>query len=354
MPSKHVLPRFRIAVVGTGAVGGYYGAKLAYYGRDVHFLVRNEEERARLQRFGLQIKSREGNFRVAKVQAHATTEEIGPCDLVIIALKATANDALPAVLPPLLGPETVLLMLQNGLGGDEFLAERFGAERVLGGLCFVCLNKTAPGVIEHGGYGTITLGEFAGYPLPRTHDLAWELKRCGVVTRVVADLAEARWRKLVWNIPFNGLTLLGTAMRGPGAAPATTADVLADDALAYLARGLMGEVIAAARKLGHANPGGFCRSPGQAHHRDEGVSAQHAPGLSRRPTVGTGCNLGRTLPAGVQCRGGSRTHGNTLLPIAERHGVFYGRSIEPTALNNRPASVVIDAFPSTGNAGCPA
>ena len=257
MASKHVLPRFRIAVVGSGAVGGYYGAKLAYYGREVHFLVRSEEERARLKRFGLQIKSREGNFRVAKVNAHATTAEIGPCDLVIVALKATANDALPELLPPLLGPETILLTLQNGLGGDEFLAEHFGAERVLGGLCFVCLNKTAPGVIEHTGHGFITLGEFAGYPLPRTHDIGWELKRCGVVARVVADLAGARWRKLVWNIPFNGLTLLATAARPPGSAPATTADVLADDALAYLARRLMEEIIAAARKLGHTIPGDF-------------------------------------------------------------------------------------------------
>ena len=78
-----------------------------------------------------------------------------------------------------------------------------------------------------------------------------------VVARVVADLAEARWRKLVWNVPFNGLTLLATAMRGPGATPVTTADVLADDALAYLARRLMEEVIAAARKLGHTIPADF-------------------------------------------------------------------------------------------------
>ena len=257
MPSTHVLPRFRIAVVGAGAVGGFYGAKLAYYGRDVHFLVRSEEERARLKRFGWQVKSREGNFRVAKVHAHATTAEIGPCGLVIVALKATANEVLTDLLPPLLGPDTVLLTLQNGLGGDEFLAERFGADRVMGGLCFVCLNKTAPGVIAHGGYGTITLGEFAGYPLPRTHDVAWEFKRCGIAARVVADLAEARWRKLVWNIPFNGLTLLATAMRPAGAEPVTTAGVLADDALAYLARRLMDEVIAAARKLGHCIPADF-------------------------------------------------------------------------------------------------
>ncbi len=257
MPSRHVLPGYRVAVVGAGAVGGFYGAKLAYYGRDVHFLVRSEADRAALRRFGWQVQSKKESFRVAKVNAHAATADIGPVDLVLIALKATANDALADLLPPLLGPGTVLLTLQNGLGNEEFLAERFGAQRVLGGLCFVCLNKTAPGVIEHQGYGNIALGEFGGYPLPRTHDIAWEFKRCGVTARVVADLPEARWRKLVWNIPFNGLTLLATAQRSPGAPPISTAELLADEGLAYLARRLMDEITAAGRKLGHAIPGDF-------------------------------------------------------------------------------------------------
>ncbi len=256
-PSTHVLPRYRIAVVGAGAVGGFYGAKLAHFGREVHFLIRSEEERTVLRRFGLRVKSREGNFRVAKTLAHASTDTIGPCDLVLIAIKATANDALPAILAPLLRPDTVLLTLQNGLGNEEFLAERYGPERVLGGLCFVCLNKTAPGVIEHLGYGAVTLGEHHGFPLPRTHDIAWEFKRCGINARVVADLAEARWRKLVWNIPFNGMTVLATALRKTGEPPVSTADLLADDALAYVTRRLADEVIAAARKLGHAIPSDF-------------------------------------------------------------------------------------------------
>ncbi len=244
-------------MVGSGAVGGFYGAKLAYYGRDVHFLVRSEVERAALRRFGWRVNSQKEAFRVAKVNVHAATAEIGPVDLVLIALKATANEALPGLLPPLLGPNTLLLTLQNGLGCEEFLAERYGGERVLGGLCFVCLNKTAPGVVEHQGYGNLALGEFSGYPLPRTHDIAWEFKRCGVTARVVADLAEARWRKLVWNIPFNGLTVLATARQPPGASPVSTAEVLADDSLAYLARRLMDEIIAAGRKLGYAIPSDF-------------------------------------------------------------------------------------------------
>ena len=257
MPSRHVLPRLRIAVVGAGAVGGFYGAKLAYYGRDVHFLIRSEAERTAIRRFGWQVKSKKEGFRVAKVNVYASTEEIGPVDLVLVALKATANDALPELLPPLMGPSTLLITLQNGLGNDEYLADKYGADRVLGGLCFVCLNKTAPGVIEHQGYGNIALGEFSGYPLPRTHDIAWEFKRCGVTARVVASLAEARWHKLVWNIPFNGLTLLATAQRPPDAAPVSTADLLADDSLAYLTRRLMDEIIDAGRRLGYAIPKDF-------------------------------------------------------------------------------------------------
>ena len=253
MRSNHQLPGLRIAVVGTGAVGGFYGAKLAYLGRDVHFFIRSEEERAAIRRFGLRVKSKQGNFRVAKAQVHASTEEIGPCDLVIIALKATANEALLQLLPPLLGPETVLLTLQNGLGNEEFLAEHFGAGRVMGGLCFVCLNRTGPGVIEHQGYGAVALGEFDRYPEPRSHDIAWEFKRCGITARVVADLAAERWRKLVWNIPFNGLTILASLGKPPGG-EATVADVLSDPSLSYLATRLMDEIIAIANHLGHAIP----------------------------------------------------------------------------------------------------
>lgn len=251
MPSRHRLPEYRIAVVGAGAVGGYYGGKLAAFGRDVHFLIRSEEERAVWRRHGLRIKSAQGDTHIAKVQAHATTEEIGPVDLVLIAIKATANDALDKLIPPLLGPETVLLTLQNGLGSDDALAERFGAGRVTGGLCFVCLNRTAPGVIEHTGHGAITLGEYARFPTPRVHDIVWEFKRCGIPAHAVADLATERWRKLVWNIPFNGLTILDSALAGE---MRTVADLLADDDWSYLVRRLMDETIAVAGRLGHAIP----------------------------------------------------------------------------------------------------
>jgi 2-dehydropantoate 2-reductase len=242
--AKHSLPGFRIVIVGSGAIGSYYGSKLAYYGRDVHFLMRGDLYAVRKR--GLHIRSKGENIHVAKVNCHTSTEEIGPSDLVIIALKATSNDALPALLSPLLHEKTALLTLQNGLGSEEFLAEHFGAERVLGGLCFVCLNRIAPGVIEHYDYGRVAIGEFRRYPQPRTHDIAWEFKRCGIVCSVIEDLVLERWRKLVWNIPLNGLSVVAGGM--------DTAAILADENLRRLTLELMDEVISIANRCGHVLP----------------------------------------------------------------------------------------------------
>ena len=244
MRARYILPNFRIAVVGAGAVGGYYGAKLAYHGRDVHFLMRGDVREIR--RFGLRVQSRTESFRLAKVNCYNSTAEIGPCDLVIIAIKTTANSALLDLLPPLLRKDTMLLTLQNGLGNEEFLAEHFGAHRVMGALCFVCLTQTARGVIEQLGHGRIILGEYARYPRPRTHDVAWEFKRCGVVCTVAENLRRERWRKLVWNIPFNGLSVVTGGL--------DTAAIVAQDTLRARALALMDEVIAAANLGGYDLP----------------------------------------------------------------------------------------------------
>ena len=241
---KHTLPHFRIAVVGTGAVGCYYGGKLAQFGRDVHFLMRSDYEVVRKR--GLRLRSKGENVHVAKTNVYRSTEEIGPCDLVIVAVKITANRELPPLIAPLLGERTMILTLQNGLGNEEFLAGEFGAERILGGLCSICLSRVAPGVIERYDNGRLALGEFTGFPQPRLHDLAWEFKRCGVVCSVVADLALERWRKLVWNIPFNGLAVAAGGI--------DTAKILADDGLRELAVELMDETIAIANHCGHKLP----------------------------------------------------------------------------------------------------
>jgi 2-dehydropantoate 2-reductase len=211
----------------------------------VHFLMRGDV--SEIRQLGLRIRSKDGDLRVVNVQLSASTEEIGPCDLVLIAVKATSNPDLLELIPPLLHENTMLLTLQNGLGNEEFLAENFGTERVLGGLCFVCLNRVSRGVIEEYGHGHLTIGEFRASPLPRTHEVVEEFKRCGVVCSVLEDLALERWRKLVWNVPFNGLTITGGGI--------DTAAILADEPLRNLTLVLMDEVITAANACGYPLPG---------------------------------------------------------------------------------------------------
>jgi len=234
----------RIAIVGSGAVGGYYGARLAQHGREVHFLMRSDYQH--VHQHGLKILSHLGSFDLPQVHCHREPEDIGPCDLVIIAMKTTANAALPAIIAPLLHDDTLLLTLQNGLGNEEFLASHFGAQRVLGGLCFVCINRTAPGVIEHLAQGQIAMGEFIGAPQPRTHAIAEMLRESQIDCTVEPSLMAARWRKLVWNIPFNGLSIAGGGL--------DTERILSDKELSALVRILMDEVIAAASVLGHDLP----------------------------------------------------------------------------------------------------
>lgn len=238
----------RIAVVGSGAVGSYYGGKLAATGHDVRFLMRADLET--VQRQGLTIRSTESPELVLNpVQAYGSTEEIGPVDLVMIALKTTANAALDTLIPPLLHANTTLVTLQNGLGNERYLAERFGAQRVMGALCFVCLNRVAPGVIQHFGHGAISIGEYEGTPKPRTRALADWLAHAGIEAVTVENLITERWRKLVWNVPFNGLSI--------AAGELTTDRILASAPLEALVRGLMEEVVAIAAARGHEIPASY-------------------------------------------------------------------------------------------------
>ena len=254
----------KIAVVGCGAVGSYYGAKLCRVGNEVHFLLRSDYEVVRRQ--GVSIRSPDGDFN-ARPECAQTPEAIGPSDLVLIGLKTTANDQFPKLLPPLTGPFTAVITLQNGLGNEEALARLFPAGQILAGLCFVCLNRLEPGIILHMDYGTIVLGEFQGGPEPRTHDIAGLFRNAGVACNVAENLAQAHWEKLVWNIPFNGIGVAGTAghdafaCQGPEAGsrkltgPCLTTDrLLADARWETLVRELMLEVIRAANALGFSIP----------------------------------------------------------------------------------------------------
>lgn len=237
----------KLVIVGTGAIGGYYGARLARSGADVHFLARSDY--AAISERGLKVTSPEEAWGLYPVQAYKTPQDIGPADLVIISLKATANGALGSLLPPLLHERTAILTLENGLGSDELLAQHFGKERVIGGLCFIAVNRTAPGELVCMHPGSISFAEYDRPAGPRLAELAGLFAAAGIEANTSDRLAELRWRKLVWNIPFNGLAI--------AAGGVTTDRILSDAGLEGEVRALMSEVIGAAAKLGYSIPLSF-------------------------------------------------------------------------------------------------
>ncbi len=239
-----------MAIVGSGAIGGYFGACMADAGMDVSFLMRSDLAHVRSRGMYIQ-REHAPSFSLRTVQCFASTAEIGPCDLVIIAVKTTDNHLLPHLLPPLLHEGTVLLTLQNGLGNVEFLQQHFGVGRVLGGLVFMGINRTEPGRIENynPNGGSVTIGEPVGAAGLRVRKVCDLMRRANIIDRSSDDLQLAIWRKLVWNVPFNGLSI---AARG------VTTDIIVDSAdLRNLALGLMREVQAGAKALGMMIPDAF-------------------------------------------------------------------------------------------------
>jgi 2-dehydropantoate 2-reductase len=223
-----------IAVIGAGAVGGYYGALLARAGHDVRFLMRSDLQAVKAN--GLDVRSISGNFRLPVVAAVATPEEIGPVDWVICSLKATALERAEALVAPCLRPDTRIVALMNGLGIEDRFAEWFGGQKVFGGMAFVCINRGQAGVIHHLEYGRVSIGHYEGNSA-ELDLLRALLESAAIEVAVAPNLRYARWEKLCWNIPFNGLSVAGGGIG--------TQAILGDSVLEQTARRAMREVVEA-------------------------------------------------------------------------------------------------------------
>lgn len=234
-------PRPTIAIIGAGALGGYYGCRLSQHGNDVHFLLRSDYALVRKQ--GWKIRSVDGDFALPAetLNLYDNPGAMPKADLVIVTLKTTANHALGNLISPVLKPDTIILTLQNGLGNEQLLGEKFGMERVLGGMAFVCINRLPDGVIHHMDHGVIRLGEPAGGISPRVEAVVKLMCDSGIACESLDNLRYGRWEKLLWNIPFNGLGAL---------LDRNTAQLLNAPAGMQLLKSLMEEVRRAARADG--------------------------------------------------------------------------------------------------------
>ena len=231
----------RYAVIGTGAIGGYYGARLDKSGFEVHFLLHSD------YRFvvdnGLTVDSCDGSFHLPSPKVYDNTASMPECDVVIVALKTTNNHLLPSLLPPLLKPDTIVLLIQNGIGVEADVEKMFPRQPLAAGLAFICSAKTGPGHVNHQFYGNINIGNYSCADLQRFQQLVDDFRAAGIGAASVGYL-EARWKKAVWNMPFNGMTV---------ALNTTTNRLLSCDATRRLIYDQMLEVIGAANALGVKN-----------------------------------------------------------------------------------------------------
>jgi 2-dehydropantoate 2-reductase len=240
-----------IGIVGTGAVGGFYGARLQQAGRSVHFLLHSDY--AHVRSHGLRIDSKDGDFTLPTVRAYGSAHEMPICDIVIVALKTCANGILPDILPPITRPGSCVVLLQNGLGAEAYVNDIVPECHILGGLSFLCSNKLGPGHIHHLDYGRIVLGCYSHDDKPagkteQMREVQSHFESAGIPVSLVGDLTQARWMKLVWNVPFNGLTV---------ALNTTTDHLVRHKETLELSRALMAEIVAGAAALGRTIPTAF-------------------------------------------------------------------------------------------------
>ncbi|UCC93844.1 MAG: 2-dehydropantoate 2-reductase [Thermoplasmata archaeon] len=231
----------RVAVMGAGAVGGYFGAKLARAGPEVWFIARGERLKA-YRTTGIRVESIDGDFEIVPVRAIRDPSSIGKVDLVLFTVKSTGTDRAAEEAVPMVGPYTTVLSVQNGVDNEAVLERVLGADRIVPGVAVIGVAMPEPGLIRHTNNGSITLGEVSGEETDRVRSICKAFADAGVDTKVTQDVRTVKWRKLIWNASFNPIAAL-TGMR--------VLEIIEDDASRSVAEVAMREAIEVGEALGH-------------------------------------------------------------------------------------------------------
>jgi len=204
----------RIAIFGSGGVGGYFGGRLAYAGEDVTFIARGEHLRA-IRDKGLKVDSLNGDLVVYPATATDDVNEVGKVDLVVVGVKAWQVPEAARAMRPMVGRQTTVLPLQNGVDAAGQLSEELGRERVIGGLCKIVSFVVAPGHIRHAGFvPSVTIGELDNRRSDRINDIEQTFQRAGVETTIAADIHVALWLKFLFIASFSGVGAIANAPAG--------------------------------------------------------------------------------------------------------------------------------------------
>lgn len=226
----------RIAVMGAGSVGGYFGARLAASGEEVAFIGRGEHLKA-MCRAGLKIKSVLGDLHIWSLFT-SDPEAVGPVDLILFCVKSYDTDAAGKRLAPLLGEKTKILSLQNGVDNPRKLAKLWGKSKTLAGVVYIAARVSSPGTVQHLARGEIAVGELDGGIGEETRALQQVFSEAQIPCAISREIHKVLWEKLVWNAAFCAISCLTGA---------SATEILESDSLSKLALECMGEAIEAAK-----------------------------------------------------------------------------------------------------------
>lgn len=231
----------KIAMMGAGAVGGYFGARLAQAGHDVRFVARGAHAEA-MRRSGLQVRSKLGHISLCPAPVFTDAQQVGPVDAVIVAVKLWDTEVAARVVLPMIGAATSVVSLQNGVEKDEIIASIVGAEHVLGGVTYILANRTEPGVLVHSGrLQRILVGELGGGESTRVSELVEALAAGGIEAAASPNIRRETWQKFVFLAAISAVTAVTHQTIGA---------VRANPATRALLRDAMREVLALARAEG--------------------------------------------------------------------------------------------------------
>jgi 2-dehydropantoate 2-reductase len=197
----------RIAVMGAGAVGAYFGAKLAAAGHDIAFIARGQHLGA-IKRQGLRIISPNGNLHIRSGVFSANPTDAGIVDMILFCVKSYDTETAAAALGPMIGDHTTILSLQNGVDNPEKIACKWGQRRTFAGVVYIAGQISDPGVMLHSGGGKIIFGQLDGGANEMTNSVAQTLVGADIASEVSRDIQKVQWTKLLWNAPFCAISCL--------------------------------------------------------------------------------------------------------------------------------------------------
>ncbi len=231
----------KILDVGCGAIGAYFMGRLAQHGAEVSVTVRSDYETIRCD--GFQVQSIAGNFTFKPARVLHDASEYGDCaDYLVLTSKVLPGADAVKLLQGAVHPGTVIVLIQNGIGIEDAVAAAFPDHEILSVVAYIGVSRTAPGMIVHSGAGRLILGRFGGGESAAGQNLSQAFSAAGVPAEYTAEITYYRWKKLLWNLPYNSISVLGGGL--------LTDEMVRGDEVEKLCIDLMGEICRVAAACG--------------------------------------------------------------------------------------------------------